>query len=235
MKNQHLAAECTAFCDKFPRQTSLAEDIYWASWSGKHWGRDGAIALSESMHSAIGGANELTQVLSAHYAAFGHAAKQLMKERFWYALKAISSLHDMLDHAKFLNHLHETKPLSLANLQVLIAVYNAAGKTFKKFGWSEKSDDYFRKAYPLAEPSLNNRQMLNVSDSRILLYADMLSNPLITSDQRKFLEAACKLYVNVQGSSFTVKIRCLRAIGEGEEAKKLSEELGLADQILKST
>jgi hypothetical protein len=114
-------------------------------------------------------------------------------------------------------------------------VYNGAGKTFKKFGWSEKSDDFFRKAHPLAEPSLNNRQMLNVSDSKILLYADMLSNPLITSDQRKFLEAACNWYVNLQWSSFTVKIRCLRALGKNEYAALMSEELGLADQILKST
>jgi hypothetical protein len=184
---------------------------------------------------AIGGANELTQVLSAHYAAFGHAAKQLMKGKFWYVLKAIFTLHDMLDHAKFLNHLHETKLLSLADLQVLVAVYNGAGKVYEKFGWEEKAKDYFAKAYHLAEPQLIKIKASSNDDVSILLYADMLLNPLITTDQRRFLGAACNWYINVQGSSFTVKIRCLRALGKNKYAALMAEELGLADQVLKST
>jgi hypothetical protein len=53
--------------------------------------------------------------------------------------------------------------------------------------------------------------------------------------EHKRLTEACNWYVNVQGRSHTVKIRCLRALGKDQYATLMAQELGLADQVLKST
>ncbi len=233
--NSQLQAECDAFCDRFPQQMALAEQIWLASWAGKHWGPDGAIALSESMYRTIGSREGVTQVLSAHYAAFGHAAKKVLSGRVWYIFRAFSALFYMLENAKFLQHGHEVKILPRANLQVLIAVYNRMGEICRKIHWHKKSDDYFRKAYDLAKPYLIDAVITKTNDSMVLLGADMLSNPLLDPEMRVCLIASCNLYVDIPGKPGTVKLRCLRALGRHDEAVLLAKELGLDDQILKSS
>lgn len=232
--NQYLEAECNEFCNRFPEQLALAEDIWQTTWVGKHWGPDGAIALSDSMYRTIGGVDELTQVMSSHYAAFGHAAKKIFSGNILFLPRVCSVFGHMLDAAKFLQHQHETKPLSLGNLQVLIAVYNRAGEVYKKIRLTEKSDDYFRKAYHLAKTYLSAIELSTRESSKILLYADMLSNPLVDINERQRSTEACNWYVNVQGTSVTAKICCLRALGKNEYAKLMAKELGLDDQVLKS-
>ncbi len=203
--NQFLKAECEVFCNRFPFQMGLAEQIWLASWSGNHWGRNGAIALSESMYRTIGGVNELTQVLDSHYSAFGHAAKRFLGGRVWYIWRAIFAIHDMLYATKVLQHIHEVKPLSLENLQVLVAAYNRAGKFFKKIGWDEKSYDFFVKAFDLAKANLVNVRASRINDPSMLLYADMLSNPLLDLAQRRRLSDACSFYAFFHGGSLNSK------------------------------
>lgn len=233
--NQFLRAECEAFCGRFPQQMALAEQIWLASWAGKHWGPDGAVALSESMYLTIGGREEIAQVLSAHYAAFGHAAKKVLSGRVWYIYRAFFALFYMLENAKFLQHGHEVKPLNYANLQVLIAVYNRMGEICRKVCWRKKSYDYFRKAYDLAEDPLVDVMITRVDDPLVLLGADMLSNPLLRVKQRGYLITSCSDYVDISGKFHTVRLRCLRALGRHHEAVLLAKELGLSDQILKSS
>lgn len=223
--HQLLKTECDVFCNRFPHQMALAEKIWEANCSGKYWGRDGAIAFSLSMCRTIGGVDELTQVLDSHYSAFGHAAKRFLGGRVWYIWRAIFAIHDMLYATKVLQHIHEVKPLSLENLQVLVAAYNRAGKFYKKIGWDEKSYDFFVKAFDLAKANLVNVRASRINDPSILLYADMISNPLIDVTQRRTLTAACSFYAFFHGGSLTVKIRCFRAVGKHDQALKMENEL----------
>ncbi len=233
--NRFLIMERESFCNKFPDQLALAEKIWEASWTGKHWGWYGAIELSRTMCDDRRGMEQQVQVLSSYCVAFGHAAKQVLFGKVWYIFRAISAFGNMLDKASILQRHHESKPLELSHLQVLIAVYNRGGEVFKKIGWTDKSDDYFAKAYHLADSYLSRIELSTNESSKILLYADMFSNPLLDINERQRLTKACNWYVNVQGTSVTIKVLCLRALGKNEYATLMAKELCLDDQVLKST
>lgn len=233
--NSQIANERTCFAHRFEGEQHFAKKIWDASWSGKHWGRDGAIFYSKVLNDSCQSVESISQLVSSYYAAFGYAAKKVLSGNIIFLPRALLAFSKMLSWGENLSHCNTAVPLRIDNLQVLIATYNRAGEFYKKIHCDKKSDDYFKKALNLSKEYLSDIRIEIGDDVKLLLYVDMLSNLLLSKKQRSDVYKVCQHFTEFGCKTVTIKIRALRALGDAKEALRLAEELGLGDQSLKSS
>jgi len=232
--SKYLAGERENFSQDFPENEDIAKRYYDASWSGKHWGKGGALQLAERLAFGLEPeAKSLMILLSANYAAFGHAAKQIFKGRVWYGQKALISFLCMKKLCFYLRN----EDLSIEQLQVFVAALNVIGMMFAKLRIKGIARKYYFEAYEIAKSHLPEVIPLSVEDKEILilLCANMLGNPCVSDDQQSVLRKSCYIFAQFSEGSITTRIRVARSVGLTDLAQKLSDMHGLEDQALKSS